>query len=489
VTPALLFALPALGAFLMGPLGRVHGALPRILGPALLVGHLLLVALLGLEVARHGPLELGLGGLAPPAGIGWRADTVRLLFIGGLGLLALLLWPRDGVGAARTAAQVLLLVAAGSGLALSADLFNLFVLYELTALASLGLVVSDGGRASAGAALRLVLLEAAASALALLGIALVFAQTGTLNLAQLAAVAPQTMSEPLRLAAFALLLAGFGVKAELFPVNTWVPEVYAASSPRVAGLLAGGVSKLPLLALLQMHLTAFAGSGSAGLLLTVGLLTALGGALAALTSTDLRRLLAYSSIGQLGLVAMAFALPGGTGVAAGVAVALHHLLVKPALFVVSESWPGRLAALTGMARRAPLGAALFALLVASLVGVPPLPGFWAKLMLLEALVGAPAGMVGIAYAALATVVLLTVAEAAFLLPVARRLFSGQHPGGEPVPRVWRALPLAAGLVAVAVLAGPVTKGLRQAADQYGQVVPVEPVSPLARDSSGSGERP
>lgn len=471
MTATLLIAVPLLGAFLLPALARLDPGVPRLLGPGVLVAHLMLVAAVGMTVVQTGPIHTGLGGFAAPAGIAWRVATLPLLFVGGLSLLALLLWPRGGPQPERTAALVLLLVGAGSGLALSADLFNLFVLLELAALAAVGLVVSDGGGASAAAGLRLLLLEAAASGLALLGIALVFAATGTLNLAQLATVAPEAMSEPLRLVAFALLLAGFGVKAELFPVNTWVPEVYGATSPRVAGILAGGVSKLALLAVLHLHVTAFAGPRAGALLLTVGALTVLAGAFAALASAHLPRLLGYSSIGQLGLVAMAFALPDGIGVAAGAAVGLHHLVVKPALFVLSDGWPRGVHALSGTARTQPVRAAVFALLVLSLVGVPPLPGFWAKLMLLQAM----ASTGGAAWIALALVLLLTVVEAVFLLPVVRRLYTPTEGGAAPENRGWwRALPLAAGVIAATVLAAPVGRGLDEAAGGYASAHAEEP---------------
>ena len=480
MSPALLLAVPVLGAFVLPSLHRASPFASRVAGPLILVVQVALVAALWQQAVVHGPLVIELGGLPAPMGIAWQADQLGLLWCGALALLALVLWPREGHDPNRAATLTLLLVGAGSGLALSADLFNLFVLYELTALASFGLVVSQGTGAQAAATLRFLLLGATGSALALLGIALIYAATGTLNLAQLAQVTPGAMSDPLVLTAFALLLAGLGVKAELFPLNTWVPEVYGAASPRVAGLLAGAVSKLALLVVLRLLTTIFADTGAAMVLLGVAAVTVLAGELAAYRAQDLRRMLAYSSIGQLGLMALAFSVSNPTGIAAGLALGLHHLLVKPALFVMIADWPRRRPQTRGLAAGAPWSAAAFVLLALSLVGVPPLPGFWAKLVLLQALLGTGGGP----YAAAAALVLvITVVEAGYLIPLARQLYSGE-PAVRVRARIGRGVPLILALLLAVVLIGPVAQRL----DQVASSVP-GPAAALPRLSASEPGQP
>lgn len=123
------------------------------------------------------------------------------------------------------------------------------------------------------------------------------------------------------------------------------------------------------------------------IMLVLGILGLLTGELAAWRATDYKRMLAFSSIGQLGTIFIAFSVPGETGVFAGLAVALHHLLVKPALLLLARRWGGSLSRLAGAGRTSPLAAGLFILLALSLIGVPPLPGFWAKLLVLVNLAG------------------------------------------------------------------------------------------------------
>ena len=121
------------------------------------------------------------------------------------------------------------------------------------------------------------------------------------------------------------------------------------------------------------------------IMLVLGIFGVVTGELAAWRARDFNRMIAFSSIGQLGIVFIAFSIPGKAGIFAGLAVALHHLVVKPALFLLAERWQGSLENLAGAARSSPLGAALFILLALSLIGVPPLPGFWAKLLVLISL--------------------------------------------------------------------------------------------------------
>ena len=123
------------------------------------------------------------------------------------------------------------------------------------------------------------------------------------------------------------------------------------------------------------------------LMAMLGILGVITGELVAWRARDFVRMLSFSSIGQLGLVFLAFSIPGDTGMMAGIALALHHMVVKPALFMLATGWSGSLENLSGVARRSPLTVLLFVLLILSLLGIPPLPGFWAKYLLMVGLAG------------------------------------------------------------------------------------------------------
>ncbi len=479
MSPVILIILPILAAFLLMVITRHSGMLGRLLGPAALAANLGFGYGLWSDVQTRGPWVEAIGGFAAPLGIVLQADGLGLLLVLAANLLGLLLWPTGERNRVPSEALTLLLIAGGSGLALSADLFNLYVFYELVAVASYGLAANRGDGPALAAALRYLVLSAAGSALALLGIALVYSLTGTLNLAQLAQLAPQTLEGPLGLSAFALMLIGFGVKAELFPVNTWVPEVYAAASVRVTALLTGLISKLALLVILRILVLIFTDPAAQLLLLSLGMITLVSGELAAYRARDLRRTLAYSSIGQLGLIAIAFAIGGPAGILAGIALALHHLVAKPALFLLAENWGGALHKLTGAARTSPLAAGLFVLLALSLIGVPPLPGFWAKLLLLKALLGTGTTLHG--FAAL-LVLVMTIVKTAYLVAILRRLYQADRPQvsapamGELLPATALGIILLAGTLFTAVIGNSLTATAAQAADRSAYIARILPTA-------------
>ncbi|MEZ5541876.1 MAG: proton-conducting transporter membrane subunit [Pseudomonadota bacterium] len=420
MSPVLMFVLPLLAAFLLPLVARASGAAGRLFGPLVLAVNCV-IGLQAWEAVSAQTQVFALGGFAPPFGVVFYVDRLALLFAIAVSLGVLLLWPSGGADAdgQRERTLTLVLAAAATGLALSGDLFNIYVFYELTAVASYGLAAARRSGPAYAAAIRYVVISSFGAALMLIGIALVYMSTGTLNLAQLAQLAPGALDGPLGLAAFVFILIGAGVKAELFPVNTWVPEVYAAASRRVAGLLAGIVSKLALLILVRLLVLVFRQPEAQQIMLLLGVLGVVTGELAAWYARDLARMLAYSSIGQLGVMFIAFSIPGAAGLYAGLAVALHHMVVKPALFLLAERQGGALHRLAGSYQAAPLACALFVLLALSLIGIPPLPGFWAKFLVVTTALAQP----GPAYLLAVCVILLAaVVEASYLFRVVVQLY-------------------------------------------------------------------
>jgi formate hydrogenlyase subunit 3/multisubunit Na+/H+ antiporter MnhD subunit len=460
----LAVALPLLGAFLLPVTARrgLHwfGAL---LGPTVLA--LSALVLFGNASVYEAPYAIALGGFAPPLGISLYVDPLALLFALTVPLTTLLLWPGDdGDAGIRRQSLTLLLASALTGLALSGDLFNLYVFYELAAVASYGLAAGGGSSPGFVAAFRYLLISALGSVFGLMGIALIYFQTGTLNLAHLATLSEQ-LANPQGLAAFAMLVIGFGVKAELFPVNGWVPEVYGAASKRVAALLAGLASKLAVLAIVRILLLVFPHEEARQLLLVLGILGVITGELAAYQARDITRMLGWSSVGQLGVVFIAFSLPGKAGLIAGVTVAMHHLVVKSALFLLADRWGGAIARLKGAASSSRPGAAMFVLFSLSLLGLPPLPGFWSKFLVLGGLADAGSTL---QLAAMAIILAGTVLEGAYLMRVITTLYKPvdakampqrQHPGN-----LFASAMFAAVLLCSAVMVNPLWQGLNAMAE-------------------------
>jgi len=480
MSPVLMVVLPLLAAFLLPIVARGSAPAGRLFGPLVLALNCV-IGLLAWTTVSEQTRVIALGGFAPPFGIAFYIDPLALLFAIAVSLGVLLLWPDAGEdeAAQRENTLTLVLAASATGLALSGDLFNIYVFYELTAVATYGLAAARRSGAAYAAALRYVVISSFGAALMLIGIALVYMATGTLNLAQLAQLAPGTLDGPLGLAAFVFILIGAGVKAELFPVNTWVPEVYAAASKRVAGLLAGIISKLALLIIVRLLVLVFQQAEALQILLLLGVLGVVTGELAAWTARDLTRMLAYSSIGQLGVMFIAFSIPGPAGLYAGLAVALHHMVVKPALFLLAERQGGALERLAGSAQASPLGSALFVLLALSLIGIPPLPGFWAKFLVVTAALAQP----GTAYPLAAGIILLAVVvEASYLFRVIVQLYrhvpSPAVGDGHDGPTLTISAALGLVLIAAVLWLTPLGNGLQgiaaQAADRAGYIQAVLP---------------
>jgi formate hydrogenlyase subunit 3/multisubunit Na+/H+ antiporter MnhD subunit len=474
---ALVPALPLLASFLL-PL--VPGAARRLVGPLTLLA----VAFIGLNLwplVQTEPMVLAVGDFAPPLGITFYADSVSALFVIAVALVTLVLWPWSGSDAGnldRKQSLTLILAGACGGLAVSGDLFNVYVFYELAAVASFGLAAGARTAAAQIATFRYVVIGSLCSLLALIGITLIYVQTGTVNLAHLAQLAPLKLHNPLGLAAFFMILLGLGVKAELFLVNTWAPDVYATAEARVSGLLAGLVSKLALLAVVRLLVLIFPLPEARDALLILGMLGILSGEFAAFRARDVKRMLAWSSIAQLGAAFVAFAIPGPAGLAAGLAVALHHLLVKPALFLLADRWGGSLAQITGAARNSPVSAGLFVLFILSMLGVPPLPGFWAKYLLLSGLAAQPEGLWWLAGA---IILLTTVVEAVYLFRVIGALYGRDYtvtPKTQSATAVISSGVFAAVLLAVAfsapLLALPLNRMAVQMADSATYIARVLP---------------
>lgn len=417
--------VPLLTAFLLPVLARFNASLARLVGAIAASTTLVIASMILAETLPGAPLMTAFGGFLPPIGIVFYADKIGSLLLLALALGMLLFWPDRRERDIRVHALYLLLLAGGSGLALSGDLFNIFVLLEITSIASVALAASGRNAAAQAAALRFLVLSSIGSSLALAGIGVIYAVAGTLNLADLAVRSADSLANPLGAAAFLMLLLGFGVTAGLVPVNGWVPEVCAVAPSNVSALLAGFVSKLAMLVILRLVVLVFPLPVTQTMLLALGVVTLVLGELAALRARTFGHVLGFSSIGQLGLVAIAFSIPGEAGIFAGLSLALHHALVKPALFAMGRSWGGALASLAGAAKAEPLAAALFVLLSLSLLGIPPLPGFWAKLLLLAGALNMP----GSGYTLAAVLVLAaSVIEAAYLFRIIGLLYGS--PTGE-----------------------------------------------------------
>jgi len=358
-----------------------------------------------------------------------RSDNlaVLLLLTAGIAGLASVIVARASIATPRErfvfANLVLVALIGINGIAMVRDLFSLYVFIEVTSVAAFILVAVREGQAAFEGAWKYLLLSAVASVLMLSSIALFLLTTGgvSFNEAATALAAPT----PEVWIAAALFLCGLFVKSAMVPFHGWLADAYSEAPPAVSVFLAGIVTKASgIFALMRLAPTALTTAGPGReILLVVGAVTAVGGALLSLTQTDMKRMLAYSSISQMGYIVMAL---GGQPGLALVAAAVHffnHTVSKAQLFTNAAAVEDRLGTrdmdrMGGIASRMPVTGGTSAVATLSIAGLPPLAGFWSKLLIVIALWNG--GQVVFAVIA----VLTSLVTLAYFLALQRKVFFG-----------------------------------------------------------------
>jgi multicomponent Na+:H+ antiporter subunit D len=317
------------------------------------------------------------------------------LLIGGMALPAVLYagpavsgWPAGQVGAFYS--LFLLLVTGLLGMVVTGDLFNLYVFLEISSLAAYALLASGGSRAVV-ATFRYLLIGTIAATFYLLGVGYLYAVTGTLNMADLTALLPSIVTSSPFVVAVAFVTIGLAIKAALFPLHGWLPDVYTYAPAPVSGFIAAVMAKVSAYALLRVLVFVLQTEGAAGQALLVlhwaSVVAILAGSLLALVQQDLRRMLAYSSVGQMATVVLGMALGTHAALQGALLHMLNHAVMKGCLFLAVGGVQWRtghvqLADLVGMGQRLPLTMAAFGVAAGSMVGLPPTAGFFSKWYLL-----------------------------------------------------------------------------------------------------------
>lgn len=420
VTPLVVPLLTAIGALLTrGSRSTQHGV---VLTGAVL--HFLCALALFGEVWTGGRVAVGMGGWPAPFGIVVVVDTLSAAITTTAAFVHLTVTIHGLASADEDRRRsdfwplANTLVMGVQGAFITGDLFNLYVWFEVLLLSSFVLVALGNARAQVESAAKYVVLNLLSSASFLVGIALVYGLTGTLNLADLATGIRDGPPPALLPAVGALFLVGFGIKAAMFPFSLWLPTAYGTPPATLAALLAGLLTKVGVYSMLRVGTLLFRGpvEGFDVALLMGAFLSVFVGAVAALSQDRLRGVLVHTVVFAVGFMLLGL----GSGTEAGVAAAIFYLLsdmlVVTALLLLGgevERITGkvRLADMGGIYRKEPLLAVAFLAVAFSVAGFPPFVGFWGKLALFDAAVGA--GLWGGVLAALvgSAVVLVAVAQA------------------------------------------------------------------------------
>jgi multicomponent Na+:H+ antiporter subunit D len=400
--PALQVVLPLLAAPLCVLLRRPAAAWALALVVSW-AAFAIAVALL-LQVLDGGVISYHLGGWPPPWGIEYRIDLVNayvLLIVAAIGAVVLP-FARDSVAEEIPADRIYLFYALYMlclcgllGITITGDAFNVFVFLEISSLSSYVLISLGRDRRALTAAFQYLIMGTIGATFYLIGIGLLYAMTGTLNMADLAERIPAVSDTRTVHAAFAFVVVGVGLKAAVFPLHFWLPNAYCYAPSVVTAFLAATATKVSVYVLLRLLLTvfgdvfAFETMQIGAIIVWLAVAAMLTASAVAIFQDDVKRLLAYSSVAQIGYMMLGFSLGTVTGVTGSIVHLFNHAVIKGGLFlalgcVFLRLGSVRLDDMAGLGRSMPWTMAAFVLGGLSLIGVPLTTGFVSKWILLQA---------------------------------------------------------------------------------------------------------
>jgi multicomponent Na+:H+ antiporter subunit D len=482
VLPLLIPFLTAVGLLLLWRVRRAQRALSVVGATALLAAGIALLR----AVLEGGIQVVQVGGWPAPFGITLVADlfSAIMLVLAGLVGSAVMIYSLSGIDERRESfgyhpLQHLMLLGV-CGAFLAGDLFNLYVWFEVMLVASFALLALGGERAQLEGSIKYVTLSLMSSALFLAALGILYGAIGTLNMAD-AARELRGVAPALGTTVAMLFLVAFGIKASIFPLFFWLPASYHTPPVPVSAIFAGLLTKVAVYAMVRVFTLLFvedAGKTHA-LLLVLGGATMVTGVLGAAAHDEIRRILSFHIVSQIGYMVMGLGLFTRLSLAGVVFFLAHNILVKSNLFLVSgivqaRRGTDRLEDLGGLYRASPGLSALFLIPALSLAGLPPFSGFWAKLVLTRA--GLEVERYAIVGAALVTSLLTLFSMTKIWAEVFWReapepsRATWTPPGGAPLPRgegplLFPAIVLTALTVLLGIGAEPVFQVAARAADQ------------------------
>lgn len=341
------------------------------------------------------------------------------------------------------------------GMALTNDLFNIYVFVEIGSIAACGIISAKRKKKNYLAALRYLLLSSIGSVAILFGIALLYQTTGRLNITEIASVLKLAWeSYPLNIiAAMAFMLAGLSLKTALFPVHIWLPDAHSQAPTVSSAALSGLVLKSYVIIVVKFFFAIVGQEIMVGLnmdkiLLILAVLSMLGGSFLAMAQEDLKRMLAYSSVAQIGYIFLGFSMMNKAGFAAAMYHLVSHALLKSMLFLAAgtliyQTGKRNISDYTGMAKKTPLPFAIIGVGALGMIGIPGVNGFMSKLyLMLAAMEAKHIGMVIV-------LVISSFLNAVYYLPILIKALTKKEAGKEeairPIP-----ISMGAAMIALAI---------------------------------------
>jgi multicomponent Na+:H+ antiporter subunit D len=441
--PVLILVVPIVGALLILLAGKVNRNFSYPVTLATISFQFAASLILLSAVMTGGTIHYYLGGWPPPMGIELVLDAFNSFVLVVILAMALLtaVWARQGAALDIPPEKTVpffvvfqLLVTGLCGMTITGDIFNLYVFVEITSIAAYVLVASGRGARSLIAGFNYLVLGSIAAGFIVLGIGYLYVATGTLNMGELAAMLPASYGLATVHAAFLFLMIGFSIKVAFFPLHLWLPDAYTESPAVVTILIATATSKVTAYAMIRVIFSVFTPQyitesfPVTEVILIIAAIAIIAGAVLAIAQDNLKRMLAYSSISQMGYIMFAIGIANQIALEGGLLHIMAHAVMKGCLFMVAGMIIYRtgitgIHQMSGLSRTMPLTCAAFALAGASMIGIPPTIGFMSKYYLVLGAV--EAGQ----YLAAAVLLIGSLLAAVYIWRVIEIMYFGDHHEG------------------------------------------------------------
>ena len=356
------------------------------------------------EVHQSGVISYNLGGWSAPVGIEYRIDALGAFVLIIVTLVGAVVTPyaltsvEEEIDESKRAlfyAAFLLCLSGLLGIIVTGDVFNVFVFLEISSLSAYALIALGKNRRALTAAYQYLIMGSVGATFIVIGIGLLYVMTGSLNMADLAVLLPDLPSNRTVPVAFAFLTVGVCLKLALFPLHMWLPNAYAYAPSAVTSFIASTATKVAIYILLRFFFTVFGANYSflemqiGTYLLPLSLVAIFSMSLVAVFQTDIKRMLAYSSLAQIGYIILGISFFSSAGLTAGILHLFNHAVIKGSLFMALGCVMYRLKSveiddMRGLGKRMPLTMGAFVVGGFSLIGVPFTAGFISKWYLIQA---------------------------------------------------------------------------------------------------------
>ena len=399
----LLIAVPLAVAFLQplfGMLGKKLTKWVTFLTFAFNFGYALY--LLRYVIAK-GPQLAIIGNWRPPFGInlylsGLSMFLATIIYFVGLIIAFYFIGIKDKTNDDKMSLVLLLVVGAAGAIVMTGDIFNMFVFIEILSIGTAILIASNDRGLSYKGALKYMIFGSIGSAMLLFSIGFIYGTLGTLNLAEIALRFHEINPT---LASFIILMftGGIFVEAELFPFNMWVPDSYEGASPHINAVLSGVVSTAGIYAIMRVFMTVFGINiphrimiygklNFNSILIAIGVITTAIGELSALSQRDIKKILAFSSMAQMGIIAFAIGIGNQIALTGGIFHLFNHAISKTLLFLVAAMIIRNIGStniddMEGYGRHNKFLALIFSIGAFGIIGIPFFNGFWSKMYIID----------------------------------------------------------------------------------------------------------